>query len=46
MRAFPASPKERAQFEPDAPKRLVEDIPFHLVIAASEEGDLKVLKPS
>lgn len=39
--AFPASPNERAKFKTDAPKRLVEDVPFHLVTAASEEEGLK-----
>lgn len=39
--AFLASPSERAKYKPDAPKRLLEDIPFHLVIAASEGRDLK-----
>lgn len=38
--AFPPSPNACAKFKTDAPKRLVEDVPFHLVIAASE-GDLK-----
>lgn len=39
--AFPASPSERAKYKPDASKCLLEDIPFHLVIAASEGKDLK-----
>lgn len=39
--AFQPSPSERAKYKPDAPKCLLEDIPFHLVIAASEGKDLK-----
>lgn len=39
--AFPASPNTCVKFKTDAPKRLLEDVPFHLVIAASERDDLK-----
>lgn len=39
--AFPASSNTCLKFKTDAPKRLVEDVPFHLVIAASEGKDLK-----
>lgn len=34
--AFPASPNTCVKLKTDAPKCLVEDVPFHLVIAASE----------
>lgn len=39
--AFPASPNTCMKFKTDVPKCLVEDVPFHLVIATSEGEDLK-----